>query len=311
MSGIGHNGGPSLNRGKKGWVAVSRAMREHWLVGFGQPVKPANPDRGALSRAEAWIDLIMECRYEAGTVNNGGRKMEIHPGQLVGAVSYLAHRWNWTPQTVRTWLDKLEDDGMIERAKPGVSESNKQIGKQASVVSICNFDVYQVLEDYTRQAKQQANNTQSTSTQHASNNNNKDNTGTLEQTKKPDAPLPSDEPQRAVGDRAAFINGELVLFNGCRTEWLEAFGDEQQLRLALKQAAGYVQPNNRLKPLEAQVSAQLARMVRDKRDKDDRYAKAAASKAKPPDTPTPPPRKTYTKEELEQIEYWRKRGVTV
>ena len=35
------------------------------------------------------------------------------------------------------------------------------------------------------------------------------------------------------------------------------------------------------KPLEAQVSAQLARKVADKRDKDQRYAKAVKANAKP------------------------------
>jgi len=186
MTDIGHNGGPPLNRGKSGWVAVSRGMREHWLVGFGQPVKAMNPDRGSLSRAEAWIDLIMECRYEAGFVMNGGRKMSLQPGQLVGAVSYLAHRWNWSPQTVRTWLDKLEDDGMIDRNQPGVSTgNNKQAGKQASVISVCNFDIYQVSDDGDATPEQQANNKQATSNQQASNNNNKDNKGTREQDSPP------------------------------------------------------------------------------------------------------------------------------
>lgn len=81
-------------------------------------------------------------------------------------------------------------------------------------------------------------------------------------------------------DRCAWIDGRIVLGGKLKTEWLAEFGgDEAGLSLALKQAAGYVQPNNRCKPLEAQVSAQLARLVADRRDKDRRYAAAVAQKA--------------------------------
>lgn len=90
-------------------------------------------------------------------------------------------------------------------------------------------------------------------------------------------------PLNAYGEeeKVAFVGGELRLFNGYRAKWLKMFDDDDvKLDLAVAQAAGYVQPNNRVKPLEAQVSAQLARMVRDKKDKDERYAKAAKSNAK-------------------------------
>lgn len=114
----------------------------------------------------------MECRHEAGHVMNGGYKMAIQPGQVVGAVSWLAHRWNWTPMTVRGWLTKLEADGMIERYSPGSdTENNKQVGKQSTVISVCNYDRYQVIDESFHVSKQQANNTQTTSSQHADNNN--------------------------------------------------------------------------------------------------------------------------------------------
>jgi hypothetical protein len=152
MRRIGDNNPPADQNG--GWIAVRRAMRDHWLVGFGQPVKPCDPDRGAYSRAEAFIDLIMECRYEAGTVNNNGRKMRIQPGQLLGAVSWLASRWNWTPKTVRGFLDKLEEDHMIERGEaethPGPEHSStglkpgNQKGRFANIISICNYALYQI-----------------------------------------------------------------------------------------------------------------------------------------------------------------------
>lgn len=74
--------------------------------------------------------------------------------------------------------------------------------------------------------------------------------------------------------------GMLTLHNGTRQFWLERFGgDEERLDLALIQAAGYVQPNA-VKPLEAQVGAQLARILAEKTDKDRRYEAAAERNAR-------------------------------
>jgi hypothetical protein len=150
---IGHNGPPSeseLVLDKDGWIAVARAMRDHWLVGFGQAVPPMDEERGAFSRSEAWIDLIMECRYSGGSVNNNGRKMKLEPGQLLGATSWLASRWNWTPKTVRGFLDKLEKEGMITRFAPSADDVSTESkpgthkGKLASVLTVSKYSLYQL-----------------------------------------------------------------------------------------------------------------------------------------------------------------------
>jgi hypothetical protein len=80
------------------------------------------------------------------------------------------------------------------------------------------------------------------------------------------------------GERVTFENGRLELKNGLKQFWLDKFGDEGLLDLAVIQAAGYVQVNSS-KPLEAQVSSQLAKAMRDKLDKDARYAKAVKANA--------------------------------
>lgn len=210
MSGIGHNRPPAFT-GESGWVRIDRAIRAHWLVGFGQPVPPADPDRGSHSRSEAFVDLIMECRYEAGTVNNGGRKMILYAGELVGAVSWLASRWNWTPKTVRGFLDRLEADGMIRRIHRnpdgddvGTDRGNHQ-GKQAAVLSICNFETYQLVADTEGQAQRQAKGKQGASKGQAEGNNTKDNKGTREQEEDIDSSK-SRDPDPLAGkavDRAA------------------------------------------------------------------------------------------------------------
>lgn len=172
----GHNGPPTFSS-ESGWVAIARSIRSHPLVGIHLFAKPMDANRGAVQPMSAFIDLIMECRYEDGFVVNGGRKMEVQRGQLVGAVSWLAARWNWTPMAVRIWLDKLESDMMISRFVPGSSKDNKHVGRASTIISLCNYDQYQQSATNAQQSKQQTSNNQTTNEQQQY----KDNKGTREQ----------------------------------------------------------------------------------------------------------------------------------
>jgi hypothetical protein len=79
--------------------------------------------------------------------------------------------------------------------------------------------------------------------------------------------------------RVVFENGKIELFNGMRAYWLDRFdGDGDRLELGLIQAAAFVQSNSS-RPIEAQVSAQLARQCAERHDRDKRYAAAADRKA--------------------------------
>jgi uncharacterized protein YdaU (DUF1376 family) len=133
------------------------------------------------------------------------------------------------------------------------------------------------------------------------------------------APLPEPEPEpreelqpfssetaREKDDeepRVAFREGKIELLNGLRSYWLERFdGDGDRLELGLIQAAGFVQPNS-TKPLEAQVSAQLARQCGEKRDRDKRYAAAASVRAPPSGSPHP--------QVARALEFARQAGMTI
>lgn len=169
---IGHNGGPPFDWGQYGgFVVEARDSRTHHLVGYGKQVKPADNDRGfCYSVNEAWRDLIHECRFRDGHVMNGGRKMLISRGSMVGAVSWLAYRWNWTPKTVRGFLDRLENDGMIKTSSPG-SELGTQKGKQAQIITVCNYDKFNLSLGEEGQANGQAEGEQRASKGQAEGNN--------------------------------------------------------------------------------------------------------------------------------------------
>jgi hypothetical protein len=84
------------------------------------------------------------------------------------------------------------------------------------------------------------------------------------------------------GERVTFENGRLEIRNGLKQFWLEKFGDEELLDLAVIQAAGYVQPNSHTRSLEVQVSSQLAGALKKQRDQDARYARAVKTGSKAP-----------------------------
>lgn len=154
------------------WVALARSTATHWLVGFGQPVKPADPKRGAFSRSEAWIDLIMLARWKPGQENNKGRKVDLDVGQLQGGYDFLADRWNWTVKQVRLFLSKLMGESMIAKEQPKIStpvnlseknkmqnpgtKKGKQSGNQIQVITLCNYRKYQVAQELMELEKGQA-----------------------------------------------------------------------------------------------------------------------------------------------------------
>lgn len=130
----GHNSRVAGN-----WIAISREMRDHPIVGMGQPVAPADPKRGSYSRYEAWQDLLMEAKWKPFQAKNKGKVVTLERGQLMASRTWLAARWNWSEKTVRTFLDKLEGEFMVRR------EKGQQKGNSVNVVSICNYDIYQTI----------------------------------------------------------------------------------------------------------------------------------------------------------------------
>lgn len=87
------------------------------------------------------------------------------------------------------------------------------------------------------------------------------------------------EPKKKViacdPDGVRFENNAITLDASNWNFWLPHFGgDAEALSLALMQAAGFIQVNDRSKPLAAKVGAQLAMMARAKRERDSRYQSA-------------------------------------
>ena len=134
---MSHNGG--------GWFAVSRTIFDHYVVGIRDC---------PYTELEAWLWLLAEAAFEPTKVVNKGQPIVIDPGQIMAAYAYLAKVWDWSPDKVRWFLKRLQNEAMITRwcATQGTNRNTNQI----QILTICNYSNYQHLRDVEHQAKPQA-----------------------------------------------------------------------------------------------------------------------------------------------------------
>ena len=123
----------TVNRNRN-WFCVARAMFEHEHVGI--------HDR-PYTRFEAWLWLISRAAYRPTKIINKGRAQPLGCGQLMGARAYLAERWKWSEQNVRTFLKHLELCDMI-RLENRHPKPNQQPDNRCQIISICNYEKYQL-----------------------------------------------------------------------------------------------------------------------------------------------------------------------
>ena len=119
--------------GDSGFVVIHRKIFEHPLLQDGE-------------RFRAWAWLIAQAAWKPRRiVVSSGRTVEVielQRGQLSHARSFMAKAWGWSEKRVRTFLNRLEMDGMIDRQK----------GRLQTVITICNYSTYQDIP--TREGQQ-------------------------------------------------------------------------------------------------------------------------------------------------------------
>lgn len=84
-------------------------------------------------RARAWIDLILQARYEDGYVRIRGVRVELKRGDVGVSEVGLADRWGWSRGKVRRFLDEMEVEQQIVQQKNNVT----------SLIHVVNYDLYQ------------------------------------------------------------------------------------------------------------------------------------------------------------------------
>ncbi|EOB7323544.1 DnaD domain protein [Staphylococcus aureus] len=145
-----------------GWISIDRSIQNHWLF----------KEKRTFSKFEAWIYLLMEANHSKVKVPIGNQIVTVERGQRLTSILTLSDLFNWSRFKVKTFLDLLESDGMLE-----VKTTSKY-----TLITIVNYDFYQSEQgrnqhqnDIKPTSKQHQSNINPTSKQHQTNTNNNDN----------------------------------------------------------------------------------------------------------------------------------------
>ncbi|HHD6511769.1 TPA: DnaD domain protein [Staphylococcus aureus] len=145
-----------------GWISIDRSIQNHWLF----------KEKRTFSKFEAWIYLLMEANHSKAKVPIGNQIVTVERGQRLTSILTLSDLFNWSRFKVKTFLDLLESDGMLE-----VKTTSKY-----TLITIVNYDFYQSEQgrnqhqnDIKPTSKQRQSNINPTSKQHQTNTNNNDN----------------------------------------------------------------------------------------------------------------------------------------
>ncbi|MCF8752282.1 DnaD domain-containing protein [Staphylococcus aureus] len=145
-----------------GWISIDRSIQNHWLF----------KEKRTFSKFEAWIYLLMEANHSKAKVPIGNQIVTVERGQRLTSILTLSDLFNWSRFKVKTFLDLLESDRMLE-----VKTTSKY-----TLITIVNYDFYQSEQgrnqhqnDIKPTSKQHQSNINPTSKQHQTNTNNNDN----------------------------------------------------------------------------------------------------------------------------------------
>ena len=255
---------------RKFWFALSVDVFDHEIVGLHvKTPKAADPTKTVLQPFAVWAWLLGEAAYQERHRVINGAMVHLLRGQTALSERYLAKKANWTRRGVTTFLQRLRRHNMVSLStvgRDGQLQLDFSVQKTApggapaiTIITICNYDKYQVGSSGNR-ARDRASTAPAPRQIHTENND------TVDNNKKKD-----------TGVRVSLEAGHLQLHGELKAFWLEKFdSDEGALELGLLQAAGYVHTNG-MRPLEAQVSSQLAKQLRDKRERDARALKGGAT----------------------------------
>ncbi len=144
------------------WISIDRSIQNHWLF----------KEKRTFSKFEAWIYLLMEANHSKAKVPIGNQIVTVERGQRLTSILTLSDLFYWSRFKVKTFLDLLESDGMLE-----VKTTSKY-----TLITIVNYDFYQSEQgrnqhqnDIKPTSKQHQSNINPTSKQHQTNTNNNDN----------------------------------------------------------------------------------------------------------------------------------------
>ena len=107
---------------ERGVFAVDRGIWEH-------PIFAKEP----FTEREAWAWLISEAAFKPRKKRVGNTVFDLDRGQVAASIRFMAEAWQWHRNRVFRFLTRLKIGTMIDQ----------HAGRDATVITICNYDKYQ------------------------------------------------------------------------------------------------------------------------------------------------------------------------
>jgi hypothetical protein len=144
---------------KSGYIALHRKIQDNFLW----------REKRVFSKAEAWIDLLMETRWKTEpkefVIKN--KRLVCNYGECLYSLETWARRWGWNKTKVRRVLDLFQKCSMIEYKNETVSVR----------IRICNYEKYDITRnqnDLKVKRKRNGSETESAPTEQGITRNNKE-----------------------------------------------------------------------------------------------------------------------------------------
>lgn len=106
-----------------GYIKLHRKIQECWIWDSGEKH----------NRRSAWIDILLTANHQDKKLIFNGEIVVVKRGQFITSIRKLAERWKWSKSTVITFLDLLQQDGMITRE----SDTHR------TLITVENYSFYQ------------------------------------------------------------------------------------------------------------------------------------------------------------------------
>lgn len=117
----------------KGWISLHRQIMDHWLY----------KEKRVFSRYEAWLDIVMLASHDDTTFVHGNEVVAVERGEFITSELKLMERWGWSKSKVRSFLDVLQKDRMLDRK----TDSKK------TALKVHNYAVYQHFTNHEKTAE--------------------------------------------------------------------------------------------------------------------------------------------------------------
>ena len=157
--------------GNRGWIKLHRSIQNHWLWDL---------EDEPFDRRSAFIDLIMLANHARRKVFFKNEVIHVERGQTITSIRKLCEKWKWSNTKVNNYLNILEFDDVIVMEKD----------TKKTVITICNYDKYQFIEDGSSDAE--ATEERQASDEQATNEHTNKNLKNLENFKNSAPPPPPD-----------------------------------------------------------------------------------------------------------------------